>query len=229
MTAAEVYALPVFTINDMAGFRDDARRLIDLQRGAAPAVAPVPGAAAAAAAPAVIAFDPEAGFASGELKWLAAECLGGYSYGQEVTLVTQPLVKGSKHVQDLPGGLRIFVECVAGEDYFARSGGPFKDQAVGRDVDIGPTSPTVRGSSFVQNPEPCKSTKGRPGFQEEINDFMDQQWRALQLTSLGPPHLYRLRHGGASFEAAGKHRDMVGIQARSSWAMCYSSSLVEFC
>lgn len=119
VTAAEVYALPVFTINDMAGFRDEARRLIDLQRGAAPAAPPAAGAAAAAAAPAVTAFDPEAGFPSGELKWLAAECLGGYCYGQEVAAVTQPLVKGSKHVQDLPGGLRIFAECVAGEDYFA--------------------------------------------------------------------------------------------------------------
>lgn len=48
---------------------------------------------------------------------------------------------------------------------------------------------------------------------EEINDFVEMQWKALKLISLGPPHLYRLRHGGASFEAAGKFRDMVGIQA----------------
>lgn len=47
VTAAEVYALPVFTINDMAGFRDEARRLIDLQRGAAPAPAPAAPAVAA--------------------------------------------------------------------------------------------------------------------------------------------------------------------------------------
>ena len=31
MTAAEVYALPVFPINDMAGFRDEARHFIHLQ------------------------------------------------------------------------------------------------------------------------------------------------------------------------------------------------------
>lgn len=62
--------------------------------------------------------------------------------------------------------------------------------------------------------------KDDPAFSvtlEEINDFMGQQWKAQRLTSLGPPHLYRLRHGGASFEAAGKHRDMVGIQARGRW------------
>ena len=46
-----------------------------------------------------------------------------------------------------------------------RSGDSFKDKAMGRDVDIGPPTSTVCGPDIVQDPEPGKPTKGRPGFQ----------------------------------------------------------------
>eukprot|EP00438_Fugacium_kawagutii_P029326 Skav216048 [mRNA] locus=scaffold2930:320754:324087:+ [translate_table: standard] len=51
----------------------------------------------------------------------------------------------------------------------------------------------------------------------EANDYMKEVWEPLQLKCLGPPHLYRLRHGGASFEAAEQLRSLTEIQVRGRW------------
>ena len=117
IVAAEVYGLPVFNAGDMMRFRDEAQRVADQERGA---VAPVVGAAGVPAAvqqAAVVApaSGPVAKYAAGVLKWLAAECHSGYSYGQEVTGVVAALAKGAKEVH-VQGNVRVFIECVDGED-----------------------------------------------------------------------------------------------------------------
>jgi hypothetical protein len=62
--------------------------------------------------------------------------------------------------------------------------------------------------------------KNQPAFSvtlSMVTDFMEHNWNKLQLTALGPPHVYRLRHGGASHDAALNLRDMTAIQARGRW------------
>lgn len=51
----------------------------------------------------------------------------------------------------------------------------------------------------------------------DVNTFMAQEWSPLRLDPLGHPHMHRLPHGGASFEAANKLGDLQGIQARGRW------------
>jgi len=51
----------------------------------------------------------------------------------------------------------------------------------------------------------------------EVNEFVAGQWMPLKLQSLGAPHLYRLRHGGASYDAAMRHRTVAEIQSRGRW------------
>eukprot|EP00438_Fugacium_kawagutii_P031465 Skav222634 [mRNA] locus=scaffold10:187684:190948:+ [translate_table: standard] len=50
-----------------------------------------------------------------------------------------------------------------------------------------------------------------------MNQFMKDAWEPLGLKSLGPPHMYRLRHGGASYEAAMQLRPLAAIQLRGRW------------
>ena len=52
---------------------------------------------------------------------------------------------------------------------------------------------------------------------QDMTDFMEEQWEGLGLAPLGPIHAYRLRHGGASHEAALSLREMTAIQARGRW------------
>lgn len=52
---------------------------------------------------------------------------------------------------------------------------------------------------------------------QETNQFLEDHWRTLGLHPLGAPHMYRLRHGGASHEAANQLREISGIQARGRW------------
>jgi integrase len=51
----------------------------------------------------------------------------------------------------------------------------------------------------------------------EINSFLEQCWEPLGLGPIGKPHLYRLRHGGASHEAANHMRSLTAIQVRGRW------------
>lgn len=51
----------------------------------------------------------------------------------------------------------------------------------------------------------------------EVDQFMVKQWKTLGFTALGEPSLYRLRHGGASYEAANRLREMTAIQTRGRW------------
>lgn len=63
-------------------------------------------------------------------------------------------------------------------------------------------------------------SKDEPLFQttlQETNQFLEDQWKPLGLQPLGAPHMYRLRHGGASFEAANQLREISGIQTRGRW------------
>jgi hypothetical protein len=50
-----------------------------------------------------------------------------------------------------------------------------------------------------------------------VTDFCHDHWSSLGLAPLGKFHLYRLRHGGASHEAASRLRSLVGIQSRGRW------------
>ena len=51
----------------------------------------------------------------------------------------------------------------------------------------------------------------------QTNEFLLAQWEPLKLQSLGAPHMYRLRHGGASYDAAMRHRTVAEIQTRGRW------------
>lgn len=51
----------------------------------------------------------------------------------------------------------------------------------------------------------------------EVNTFLQESWTTLKLTKLGEPHLYRLRHGGASHEASEHLRPLPAIQVRGRW------------
>ena len=51
----------------------------------------------------------------------------------------------------------------------------------------------------------------------EINTFLEQSWEVKGLGPIGKPHLYRLRHGAASHEAANHLRSLSAIQVRGRW------------
>lgn len=62
--------------------------------------------------------------------------------------------------------------------------------------------------------------KGEKAFAvtlDQLNNFVSGHWEELGLKPLGQPHLYRFRHGGASFEAANHLRSLELIQARGRW------------
>lgn len=52
---------------------------------------------------------------------------------------------------------------------------------------------------------------------QEVNLFMQQQWQKHHFETLNAPRLYRLRHGGASFELAGRLRPITEVQIRGRW------------
>lgn len=55
-------------------------------------------------------------YSAGTLKWLAAECVEGVAFGQEVVGVTTAAARGAKAVHVLSSGRQLFVECVDGAD-----------------------------------------------------------------------------------------------------------------
>ena len=76
------------------------------------------------------------------------------------------------------------------------------------------------GPALVQHLQLDKKDPDEPAFSisaEDVNNFMQGHWGNLGLTPLGQPHLYRLRHGGASHEAAHSLRELTAIQARGRW------------
>ena len=62
---------------------------------------------------------------------------------------------------------------------------------------------------------------------EQVSAFLEQRWTELGLTPLGLPHLYRVRHGGASRDAAGGLRELSGIQSRGRWQTMKSVKTYE--
>lgn len=52
---------------------------------------------------------------------------------------------------------------------------------------------------------------------QDLTQFMEQSWQELNLSPLGEPHLYRLRHGGASHEAGSHLRTIGEVQVRGRW------------
>lgn len=68
-------------------------------------------------------------------------------------------------------------------------------------------------------------SKGSKAFAiqlKEVNDFMEERWKHHKLQALKKPHLYRLRHGGASHELGGKLRTIQEVQIRGRW-LCTKS------
>lgn len=62
--------------------------------------------------------------------------------------------------------------------------------------------------------------RSEPAFsidQSELVSFVETHWEPLGLKPLGAPHLYRLRHGGASHDAAMGLRELTSIQSRGRW------------
>lgn len=53
--------------------------------------------------------------------------------------------------------------------------------------------------------------------QQQVIDFMGEHWEALGLKTIGEPHMYRLRHGGASHDAVCHYRPLAEIQTRGRW------------
>ena len=145
--------------------------------------------------------------------------------GNDVDLFTLPeakrglFVEEPRHCQtseEQAQGLQALCSGVAP----AGGRGPFKDPAVGRDVEPGLGLPEILGPSMVQHLQLDKKDPDEPAFSisaEDVNSFMQGQWGSLGLTPLGQPHLYRLRHGGASHEAAHSLRELTAIQARGRW------------
>lgn len=67
-----------------------------------------------------------------------------------------------------------------------------------------------------------KSSKAFTVEMKEVNDFMLDRWKHHNLQVLKKPHLYRLRHGGASHELGGKLRTIQEVQIRGRW-LCTKS------
>ena len=168
LVAAEIYAMPAWTANQLNGYRDEARRVADQERGAL-AGGPLAAAAVGAQAPAAVvagarvaeqpAFDRHEGFAEGSLKWLAAETYHGYQHGQEVAGVGAGLVKGAKLAFNLPSGGVIFVECVDGSDYFKFLQKPSRGDPRILEVELNALGQPERGLKDVASL--CKEVKVR--------------------------------------------------------------------
>ncbi|CAK9052120.1 unnamed protein product [Durusdinium trenchii] len=116
VVAAEIYPLPLFSANAMAGYREEGRRAAENERrggggdGGPGLVAPAPPAAGAPVGPVTTADHP-----AGTLKWLAVECVGSIVFGQEVPHVVGARSRGAKQVHTVDGR-SVFVECVDGAD-----------------------------------------------------------------------------------------------------------------
>ena len=67
-----------------------------------------------------------------------------------------------------------------------------------------------------------RSSKAFTVEMKEVNDFMLDRWKHHNLQVLKKPHLYRLRHGGASHELGGKLRTIQEVQIRGRW-LCAKS------
>lgn len=104
VAAGEVYALPRWGENQLRTLKEEAAAVAQEERGLAPAVG---------AAPVV---HGHGGVDGGALKWVAAEAMGQFSLGDEVSGVTQQKAKGGKTAHVLAGGESVFVECIAEEE-----------------------------------------------------------------------------------------------------------------
>lgn len=104
VVAGEVYALPRWGENQLRALREEAARVAQEERGSSPP------AAAAVVAPVLGGAD------GGALKWVGAEAVGQHALGEEIPVVTQQKVRGSKAVHALPGGESIYVGCIAEDE-----------------------------------------------------------------------------------------------------------------
>ncbi len=110
IAAHQVYPLPALNGAQMAALRNTGLQVLQTEQTSRGIGAQQGGAA-----------DPVQGgpveatkFQAGSLYWVAAESVGDIRYGDHVSAVNQPLVKGSKRVHSIPGGGEVFVECIDG-------------------------------------------------------------------------------------------------------------------
>ncbi|OLQ10494.1 hypothetical protein AK812_SmicGene5815 [Symbiodinium microadriaticum] len=96
-------------------YQAEAQRMVGQGPGVVEVASSVQGAGGAPIM--AVDIDTAEGFATGVLKWLAAEDGPGVQYGQEVQGVSIPTVRGCKHVHQGADGKQLFVECVDGADY----------------------------------------------------------------------------------------------------------------
>ena len=148
--AVNTYPLPAFTAAQLAALQAEGDRVVAEELGrqgpgqAGAAVGHAVAGAAPAAQPAVapLAAEPSAAgdpvFEAGTLCWLAAECVGGYRYGDAVAGVVAAAAAGVKSVHALPAGGSIFVECVRGDgrDAFLRRAGLNDPRTLGLVLDM---------------------------------------------------------------------------------------------
>jgi hypothetical protein len=52
---------------------------------------------------------------------------------------------------------------------------------------------------------------------QEVTEFMTHMWPQNGLQPIGEPHMYRLRHGGATYKLANKLRSLQEVQLRGRW------------
>ena len=157
VVAAEVYPLPVIRANALARYQAEAQRMVGQGPGAVEVASPVQGAGGAPIM--AVDIDTAEGFATGVLKWLAAEDGPGVQYGQEVQGVSIPTVRGCKHVHQGADGKQLFVECVDGADYEA-----FMRRPATRDIRILPVHYNALGQperSLKEVAAECSEAKVR--------------------------------------------------------------------
>ena len=93
-----------------------------------------------------------------------------------------------------------------------------ENPSVGRGLVAGPSISAVPRSGFGSTPSTRQQTKSRKSLHcDRFGDQRVPEVRALGLQPLGAPHLYRLRHGGASHEVASHLRCLRAVQLRGRW------------
>jgi len=114
ISAADVYALPVFTAAEIANLRTQGQAIAAAETAARGIGAGGLGAPAPAQ-PVAVAASAGDEILAGQLYWVAAEQKGATKFGDRVQGVNDALVDGAKAVHILADGGSLFVECMYGE------------------------------------------------------------------------------------------------------------------
>lgn len=111
IAAHQVYPMPALNGAQMAALKNTGLQVLQSEQASRGVGAQQPRGAADAAP----VGSPEAvKFQAGTLYWVAADSAGDFRYGDHISAVSQPLVKGSKFVHSISGVGEIFVECIDG-------------------------------------------------------------------------------------------------------------------